>query len=73
MTPIYTLAPEWPAVTFTTETMEDVIAKLKAYLLKRIHSREKLKADLQDKSMLINLVMLEVGRTILIDFHHTSF
>ncbi|XP_071535053.1 kinesin-like protein KIF23 isoform X2 [Panulirus ornatus] len=49
LTPIYTLAPEWPAVTYSTEVMEEVIAKLKAYLLKRIHSREKLNADVQDK------------------------
>lgn len=50
LTPIYTLAPAWPAVSYTAETRDDVIMKLKAYLQKRIHSREKLQTELKGKS-----------------------
>lgn len=57
LSPIYSLAPDWPAVTYCPDTMEEVITKLKTYLVKRIHNREKLNIDLKDKSELIVVVL----------------
>ncbi|XP_053648814.1 kinesin-like protein KIF23 isoform X1 [Cherax quadricarinatus] len=62
LTPIYTLAPEWPSVVYTPEIMDDVVAKLKAYLLKRINSREKLKSDLQDKIFVVRSSVMEMEK-----------
>ncbi|XP_042224138.1 kinesin-like protein KIF23 isoform X1 [Homarus americanus] len=62
LTPIYTLAPDWPAVTYTPETLEEVFTKLKAYLQKRVNSREKLKIDLKDKFSAVHLAIMDMEK-----------
>lgn len=49
ISPIYALAPEWPSVTCGSgKGLEDVVASLKAYLRRRLASRDRL--DLQERS-----------------------
>uniref|UniRef100_A0A6A7G2M4 Kinesin-like protein n=1 Tax=Hirondellea gigas TaxID=1518452 RepID=A0A6A7G2M4_9CRUS len=47
--PIYTLSPAWPELTMTDEGWEETLVKLKAFLTKRLHNRESLLAQVQDK------------------------
>nr|XP_027230182.1 kinesin-like protein KIF23 isoform X1 [Penaeus vannamei] len=66
LTPIYTLAPAWPAVSYTAETRDDVIMKLKAYLQKRIHNREKLQTELKGKILTMHTNVVEMEKENLI-------
>ena len=50
LTPVYKLTSAWPPVSWTHETREDIIAKLKQYLIKRIQTREEMQANIQKKS-----------------------
>ena len=48
--PIYSLAPDWPALTSSTPGgLEEVITRLKAHLRKRLQSRERLEKSFWDK------------------------
>ncbi|KAK3876291.1 hypothetical protein Pcinc_018919 [Petrolisthes cinctipes] len=60
LSPIYSLAPDWPAVSYCPDTMEEVITKLKTYLVKRIHNREKLNTDLKDKILSVRSHIAEM-------------
>ncbi|XP_045585184.2 kinesin-like protein KIF23 isoform X1 [Procambarus clarkii] len=62
LTPIYTLAPEWPAVTVTPEMREEMMTKLKACLVKRINSRDRLKSDAQDKILKVRSRLMETEK-----------
>ena len=50
LAPVYTLAPAWPPVSWTPETREDIIAKLKPYLIKLAQNREKMMLDIRKES-----------------------
>ncbi|XP_076070028.1 kinesin family member pavarotti isoform X2 [Oratosquilla oratoria] len=72
LTPIYTLAPSWPPVNFTTETWEDIAQKLKLYLLKRIQSREKLQNTFDEKVLKFGQKVRDMEKEVILLQHDKS-
>ncbi|XP_064077220.1 LOW QUALITY PROTEIN: kinesin-like protein KIF23 [Macrobrachium nipponense] len=60
LTPVYNLAPAWPPVSWTPETKEEIITKLKPYLIKLSQNREKMIADIQAKSSMLGKLILKM-------------
>ncbi|XP_050689263.1 kinesin-like protein KIF23 isoform X5 [Eriocheir sinensis] len=65
ISPIYTLAPDWPSVTCGSGSgLEDVVASLKAYLRRRLAGRERL--DLRERILSVHNRCQEVEKENLV-------
>ncbi|XP_068210272.1 kinesin-like protein KIF23 isoform X2 [Palaemon carinicauda] len=62
LNPVYNLAPAWPPVTWTPETREEIISKLKPYLIKLSQNRENMIADIQAKSSILGKMIMKMEK-----------
>ncbi|KAK7069128.1 Kinesin-like protein kif23 [Halocaridina rubra] len=66
LTPVYTMAPAWPPVSWTPEIREEIISKLKIYLIKRVQTREKMQVDIHEKSLQLGKLITRMEEEIIL-------